>query len=967
MPPAAAVVGAVAGAVKTAAAFAAVTIASTPVLSSIAGFVTSGFGASLAINAVSRAIAPKPKVPQFATAESLKNLSIMSRTPIETRKVVYGVARVSGPIIFLETSNNNRDLHIVVALAGHQIHAVDDLFFEDKIIKSNLADNVEVASNTTTNPNYAATTRITAHFGGANQAADANLVSRTSWTSSHRLRGVAYLYARLQYEEDVFANGIPNISATVKGKRVFDPRTNTTAYSNNAALCIRDFLTDGLYGLGALSTEIDDASFIAAANICDENVSKLGGGTEKRYTINGVVDSSSTPREILEGMLSACGGTVYWTNGKWHIKVGAYITPTVTLTNDDLAGPINVKTRNSTQEQFNAVKGLFLSPENNWQPTNYPEVTSAIFQAEDNNERKYAEYSLIYTTSSSAAQRLSKQFLYRNREQLQLELICKLTAFQFEVGDTIKINNERFGFIEKPFEVLSWAFVPSQEQGTTTLAIAMIVKETSPAVYAWDSAIDEKAFTFNNTTLPSAFDVPPPGLAITDQLQIFNEEVISVLIADVTSSTPFVNRFEVQARRLGDAEWINLGQASGKRFELINVEDRVFYEVRARLINTFGVRSQFALGLHQIVGKTAPPSNVQRFAGNVVGGSLVLTWDAIPDLDLSHYKIRYSPLLSGAEYQNSVLLVPRIPRPGTSTVVPARPGTYFIKAVDKLNLVSPDAGITIVSTNIPGIEQLNVVDTLIEHPDFAGLTDGTVVTSENLLVLDTAINFDDVLGNFDDALGLFDGGGGGQVATSGLYYFANSLDLGDKYTSRVTVSLSVSYLNYVDTFDSLAGLFDDRLGLFDGDPNALERVNVEIQVRTTNDDPAGTPVWTDWRTFVVGDYTARAFEFRALLTSQDATASPAVSFLEVEIDMPDRVLGDNDLQSGAGQKIITFMPSFRVTPAIGIAVGNLQTGDYYEITNKSATGFTIEFKNAAGTSVDRQFDWIAKGYGRLET
>jgi len=198
----------------------------------------------------------------------------MAKQSISPRDVVYGEVKKSGTIVFLETTNNDQDLHVAVTLAGHEINAVKDVFFNEvKVREADLSDATEVSADSGTSPNYSSTARMTAHFGASDQVADANLVSRTSFTNDHRLQGIAYMYARLQYDQDVYANGLPNISAVVQGKQVFDPRTETTAYSNNAALCVRDYISNSTYGLGATDEEIDDDSFIAAANICDEDVS----------------------------------------------------------------------------------------------------------------------------------------------------------------------------------------------------------------------------------------------------------------------------------------------------------------------------------------------------------------------------------------------------------------------------------------------------------------------------------------------------------------------------------------------------------------------------------------------------------------------------------------------------------------------------------------------------------------------
>lgn len=914
------------------------------------------------LGAVATALSPKPE--QYTSANELRGRTVMTKQAISPRDVVYGEVKKSGTIVFLETTNNNKDLHLCVTVAGHEINAVKDVFFNDvKVREADLSDGVEVSADSGTSPNYSSTASITAHFGASDQAADTNLVSRTSFTSDHRLRGIAYLYSKMIYDQDVYANGLPNVSAVIQGKKVYDPRTDTTAYSNNAALCIRDYVSNSTYGLGATDDEIDDVSFNAAANICDEDVTLVAGGTEKRYTINGVVDTSKSPREILNDMLSACGGTIFYSNGKWKLKVGAYVTPTTTITNDDLRGSITIQTRNSGRDQFNAIKGIFVSPENNWQPTDFPELTSGTFEAEDGGDRKYLDLVLAYTTSAATSQRLAKQILYRNREQIVVTLPCKMTAFQYEVGDTLQVTNERFGWTNKVFEVVSWNFAFDNEQ----LGVDLTLKETSSGIYSWDSAVDEAEFTFNNTSLPDAFDVVAPGISVDDELRVLNQEAVSVLIVDITSGDTFASRFEVEAKKTTDTEYVNLGQAAGNRFELLNVEDGATYDVRARVINTLGVRSAFTATTHQVIGKTAPPQNVTNFTGNVVGGQLVLTWTPVSDLDLSHYRLRYSALTTGATYQNAVNLSDKIARPGTLSIVPARTGTYFIKAIDKLGLASESPATIVVTTNIDGVENLNLVDTVTEGPEFDGTFDDTVeLDAENQLILDTSINFDSAAGNFDDATGLFDGGGG-NVDLEGFYYFANSSDLGAVYTSRLTASITSTRTDYVNTFDDATGLFDEREGTFDGDVNAFDNTDVELQLRTTSDDPTGSPTWSGWTAFVVGDYTARAFEFRLRLTTTDTQATPVVSGTSVTIDMPDRVLSGEDISSGAGAYAVTFSPAFKAIPAIGIAAQNLATGDYYEITSKSASGFTITFKNSSGTAVDRTFDYVAKGYGRIET
>ena len=173
-------------------------------------------------------------------------------------------------------------------------------------------------------------------------------------------------------------------------------------------------------------------------------------------------------------------------------------------------------------------------------------------------------------------------------------------------------------------------------------------------------------------------------------------------------------------------------------------------------------------------------------------------------------------------------------------------------------------------------------------------------------------------------------------------------------------------LDYVNLFDDAQGLFDDREGLFDGANDTFGDVNVQLQIAKTDGDPvSGT--YTPYQKFNVGDFVGRAFKFRAVLLSEDTEATPKVTGLSVKVDMPERVYSEKDIASGTDTngKAITFSPAFKEISGVGISASNLASGDYYAITNKSATGFTIEFFNSSNATIDRTFDYVVRGYGEL--
>ena len=422
-----------------------------------------------------------PKAPSYSDA-SLSQRSQMVRSPISARNVVYGRCRVSGTVVYLSTTGSKNEwLHIVVAIAGHEIEEIQEVYFND--------DLVPLVSNTPTGF-YNGVARVNKHLGGTGQTADTDLINDTAsltdgkWTSDHRLQGIAYLYVRLTWDTEKFPSGIPNISAVIKGKKVYDPRSSATAYSANAALCLRDYLTDSALGMGLTSSEVDDTAITAAANICDEQVQVLPLSPttyENRYECNGVIATSASPDENIGKLLSAMGGLIAYSGGKIVAYAGGYRIPTVTLTEKHFVGPLNIQTRTSARDRVNSVKGVYVSESNNWQVSDFPTISSATYVTNDNNTRYYRDVVLPFTTSSSCAQRLAVIELRRAREEITFTARFRLEAMQVRAGDTVMITNAKLGWSSKVFEVMEWHF--ASDGNPPQLYIDMTLRETASSVY----------------------------------------------------------------------------------------------------------------------------------------------------------------------------------------------------------------------------------------------------------------------------------------------------------------------------------------------------------------------------------------------------------------------------------------------------------------------------------------------------
>ena len=831
-------------------------------------------------------------------------------------------------------------------------------------------------SGTSTTTNYAIiatqsfsdasnlTVRIKKHLGSDTQQADADLVNEVpQWTTSHMLSGIAYLYVRLKYDADAFPSGIPNISAEIKGKKILDIRTGSTAFSSNPALILYDFLSDSRYGLSVPTSQIDSTSFSTMANTADEDIALAAGGTENRYEAHGIVYSNISPMESIDEILGSMLGILSYSNGQFILAGGKYVAPSLTLTEDDFIGASIIQTKTSRRNLFNTAKGIFTSPESNWQPSDYPMVTSSTFVAEDAGETIFGNIDLPFTTSSTMAQRIAKVALFKNRQQMILQVPMKLSAFTLQVGDTVQITVDRLGFSSKIFQVADWTF----NGEATDLGIDLVLQETSSSVFDWSA--EESAFISDNTNLPTAETVEAPSLEVNDILQAYSGTISTVINIIVRSSSGMTNEFEVEYRNTStDVEYISLGKSRNNKFQILAAEDGMTYEIRARSINAFNVASSFSSTSHEVIGKTAPPSNVQDFSVNIVNNLAVCSWKANDELDLSHYIIRHSPLTSSPVYAGASIAANNISRATNQISLPAQTGTYMIKAVDVLGITSETSTKKAVIRNQIA-DDFNAVSTTTQSPNFTGTkTDAEIVTrdSTNFLQILLGELFDDHSGNFDDALGNFDDGGEVENNLDAFYDFStNPIDLGAIYNSYVTTSITSSRFNENSLMDSFEGLFDEQTGNFDGNYTEQDDVDCKIQISTSNDNTT----YTDYQDYVLGNYKARYIKLRVKMTTTNPDSTPAISALSASIDMEDRTVAVDDIASttASGGKAITFSPAFKELQGLGISADNLATGDFYEITSKSETGFTIKFKNSGGSVIDRNFGFVAKGFGFLES
>jgi hypothetical protein len=470
---------------------------------------------------------------------------------------------------------------------------------------------------------------------------------------------------------------------------------------------------------------------------------------------------------------------------------------------------------------------------------------------------------------------------------------------------------------------------------------------------------------------------PPSALQAEEKIVVINNQAVSKLIV---SWQPIVGVTQYQVNyRFNNGNFISQ-TASAPDFEIFD-SDVGTYEFQVFSYNAALQTSATSANLTFVAqGKTALPGNVTGLSAEPISEKLVrLRWNLSTDVDVIHggrVYVRHSTLTDGSgTFQNSTDLIQALAGNTTTAEVPYLEGEYILKFRDDGDRFS--AGETSVIIDLPDNLAPLIALTRREDqdsPKFQGTkTNISFDATTNSLNLSGTGQFDsitdfDLVGSIDDF---------GGISSSGTYEFGGAaassfLDLGAVFSVDFKRHFLTEAFFPSDLFDS-RGLIDSITD-FDG-TEALD-VNAEMQVAVTQDNPStGSPTYTAFQTFANGTYKGRGFKFKVNLTSNDTAQDIKVSQLGYTASLQRRTEQGNLTASGAGAKAITFTNPFFVgtssilgantnLPSVGINAQNMASGDYFEVSSVSGTGFTVHFKNSSNASIDRNFTYQAVGFGK---
>lgn len=479
-----------------------------------AGWIATGVALAIGMAATAAgALLTKTPNMNFNAYKGQQERKQVLRAAAAPRTVVYGTTVASGVMVFAEEQPGDQEedelLHMALVVAGHPLDGIGDIWLGDDLVQ--------------TFEDY-----VTWEFHNDRQTVDPFMKKNCpSWKEDMIGKGIAWLRISFKFNAEKFPSGLPNVKMLKRGRRIYDPRSGQTVFSDNAALVILDYFRTYLK---RKDENINWDQFKEAANICDEYVPNADGSTEQRYRINGEFEVDEAPAKILDAMLQACGGELTYVAGKHGLLVGAYYGPaTMTLDESCIAGDIKIVPETSYKERTNTITGTFIDPKQNYVEADFPPVVVKEWVEKDGGEITQ-DMDFRFVASEYQAQRLANIVLRRKRVGRTIEIPCNMKGYKFRPGMYVKVTITQIGMKNVEMRVTKWSFNP---KGGVNLTLRQDFLEM------WDDAIGKPM------ERPDLVDLPTGGVAQPQNLQY---QILQ--ISDVVQ---------------GVLSWTNMGQVAYNR------------------------------------------------------------------------------------------------------------------------------------------------------------------------------------------------------------------------------------------------------------------------------------------------------------------------------------------------------------------------------------------------------------------
>jgi len=576
-----------------------------------------GIGLSLGLSYAANALfGEKPTSPRPQDVSGIIRQSVSARTRH------YGRLKAGGSLVFIETENGN--LHQLLVFGQGLIDAYETFYIDNNIYSLSGGDSGMAVDA----PQNSRGVGIYPYRGSSTQSAVAMLIERFGtdvWSTAHQLKGLAYAHilARAVVQEDfsaVYPERIPQVNAVMRGVRVYDPRSGSTAWTANMALILRDYLTHA-DGARISSSLIDTDLFIAAANVCDEATGLKAGGSIPRYHGSLSYSFEADPASVIERILRAMDGRLFLTGeGKIGVLAGKWVATSVTISDDHILG-YEITDGSGPFSASNIVIIKYTNPAKDYsEATSDPWRDEALIAEQGELSQSVDTYEVQH---HNLARRLAKIIQHRNSPRWQITLRTNLHGLNAWDQRWIRVQISDAG-IDETFEVLNVELDPG------TMSVSLQLSSFGPDAYAFDPATEEGTAPAVPAPAPVFTLFPPAGVIWASSSRATGGgDLVAAILLSWDAKPRLDLQAEAQISPHGANAWTSIPVSQDDNTaEAVGVSAGAAYDLRVRYRGTGGRVSNWAMVENAVANAVdpTPAAQVTTVSADEDTGDIDVRW-----------------------------------------------------------------------------------------------------------------------------------------------------------------------------------------------------------------------------------------------------------------------------------------------------------------------------------------------------
>lgn len=487
---------------------------------------------SVALSALSAALAPKPRPPGIKTSQTMTGGTNPCQF-ILGRYATGGYAAAPAMSHGKVNKTPNAYLTYVIEVSDQPVTAINGLIIDGQYAAIGAGVHADYGNEITGDYQDRAWIKF---YTGSQTTADAMLLAKYAsyperpWSSDMIGRGLAYAIMTFRYDRKVFDN-LPSVRFVVDGIKLYDPRLDTTvggsgsqrwatpstwAFTQNPVVMAYNILRgitlpDGsIWGGGAAAADLPLSNWFAAMNVCDVSVAVTAESNRAQYTAGFEVSVDDEPAAVIEELMKACNGQLVDMGGIWKVRAGGPGLPVYFFTDEEIIAtrPEDFDPFPGLAETYNGITATYPAPSSLWESREAPPRYNSTWETQDGGRRLVASLGLPAVTHWAQVQQLMLSAIKDHRRMRRHNLTLMPAAMILEPLDTVSWTSARNGYSAKVFEV---AQVSDDLRGCLP---QVALREVDAADYSWSTA-DELPHnaTPGRPVKPAAQSLPSAAVA----------------------------------------------------------------------------------------------------------------------------------------------------------------------------------------------------------------------------------------------------------------------------------------------------------------------------------------------------------------------------------------------------------------------------------------------------------------------